>query len=73
MISRMMRSVVPPKYAAAVPTIAEITVVPIETVRAIISERCRPTAVWANRSPPSAAVPNQCVPSGGVPRARKSR
>ncbi|MBG9887035.1 hypothetical protein ABE10_10930 [Bacillus toyonensis] len=39
MTTRAIRSVKPPKYAAAVPTTAEITVVPIDTVRAIISDR----------------------------------
>lgn len=36
------RSKEPPKYAAAAPTTAEITVVPVETISAMINERCRP-------------------------------
>ena len=51
------RSVQPPKYPAAEPTI-EAT--PVENSAA--SRRM----VCANMSPPIWLVPNQCVPSGGI-------
>ena len=71
-ISRVSFSTHPPNRAAPAPMTAERIEVPNDTVTAIMSERPRPWAVWANRSLPESFVPNQCSGDGGEEMLRKS-
>ena len=73
MKARMALSARPPRKAAIDPMKADMAVVAIETVRAMVSDRPRPWTTWANMSLPAPEVPNQCSGEGGVWMLYRSR